>query len=87
MSEQIQRSIKIPDELGNKRFDQVAAQLFPDYSRARLKTWILDGNLTVDGEVRKPKEKLVGGEQLSLEVVLQSEGEWLPEAIDFPIVF
>jgi 23S rRNA pseudouridine1911/1915/1917 synthase len=87
MSEQIQHSIKVPNELGNKRFDQIAAQLFPDYSRARLKTWIVDGNLTVDGEMRKPKEKLVGGEMLTIDVVMQAEGEWLPEKIDFPIVF
>ena len=87
MTDQIQQSIQVPDELGNKRFDQVAAQLFPDFSRARLQTWIKDGNLTVDGAVKKGKDKLIGGETLQLSVELTPEGEWLPEAIDFPIVF
>ena len=87
MSEQIQHSITVPEELGNTRFDQIAANLFPDFSRARLQTWIKDGQLLVDGEQRKPKEKLVGGETLTLDVVLQAEGEWLPEAMDIPIVY
>jgi len=87
MSEQIELSQKVPDELGNKRFDQIAAQLFPDFSRARLQAWIKQGDLTVDGEPRKAKEKLIGGEILALDVVTQAEGEWLPEPIDFPVVF
>ena len=87
MSEHIQQSIKVPNELGNKRFDQVAAQLFPDFSRARLQSWIKEGNLTVDGDTRKAKEKLVGGELLEISVVTQAEGEWLPEEMDIPIVY
>jgi len=87
MTDQIQQSIQVPDELGNKRFDQIAAQLFPDFSRARLQTWIKEGSLTVDGTVKKGKDKLIGGELLELNVALTPEGEWQPEAIDFPIVF
>lgn len=87
VSEQIQNSIRVPDELGNKRFDQVAATLFPDFSRARLQTWIKDGQLLVDGKVKKAKEKLIGGETLTLDVELQPEGEWLPEPMDIPIVY
>ncbi len=87
MSEQIQHSIKIPNELGNKRFDQIAAILFPDFSRARLKTWIMDGQLLADGKQFKPRDKLVGGEMLVLDVTLQAEGEWLPEKMDLEIIF
>jgi len=87
MSDQIQQSIQVPNELGNKRFDQVAAQLFPDFSRARLQTWIKEGNLLVDGAPKKAKEKLIGGETLTLDVSLQAEGEWLPEEMDIPVVY
>lgn len=87
MSEQIQQIILVPDELGNKRFDQIAVQLFPDFSRARLQTWIKSGQLLVDGQNRQPKDKLVGGENLSLNVTMQAEGEWLPEDIPLDIVF
>ena len=33
------------------RLDQVLADLFPEYSRSKLKTWIQDGNVAVNGEV------------------------------------
>ena len=33
------------------RLDQVLADLFPEYSRSKLKTWIQDGNVAGNGEV------------------------------------
>ena len=47
MSEQISLQAEVPIDLGGKRLDQVLAQLFPDYSRSRIKTWILDDKITV----------------------------------------
>jgi len=87
MSEQIQMSIEVPPELGNKRLDQIAAELFPDFSRAKLQSWIKDGQLLVDGKAMKPKDKLIGGEQLSIEVKLEAEGEWEAQKMDLPIVY
>ncbi|MGB0360851.1 MAG: RNA pseudouridine synthase, partial [Endozoicomonas sp.] len=71
----IQESIKVPDELGGKRFDQIAASCFSGFSRARLQAWIRDGFLLVDGEVRKTKDKLYGGELLTLFVEIENEGQ------------
>ncbi|UTW46653.1 23S rRNA pseudouridine(1911/1915/1917) synthase RluD [bacterium SCSIO 12696] len=70
-----------------KRLDQVAAELFSDYSRSRIKQWIDEGALTVNGEVRKPKDRLVGGEQLILQATVEPAGEWLPEAMPLNIVY
>jgi 23S rRNA pseudouridine1911/1915/1917 synthase len=33
-----------------RRFDQVAAELFADYSRSRLQQWIKRGQLVIDGQ-------------------------------------
>lgn len=87
MSDPISHSVEVPFELGNKRLDQVAAQLFGDYSRSRLQQWIKDGQLTVDGEVWRGRDKLVGGEQLRLEAQLQAEGDWQAEDIPLDIVY
>lgn len=87
MSSKVSESIQVPFSEGNKRLDQVAAKLFPDFSRSRLQQWIKDGHLTVDGETWRGRDKLVGGEQLSLEVEVQSEGDWQPEAMDLDIVY
>ena len=87
MADLIEQQLRVPDEFNGKRFDQVAAELFPDYSRSRLQAWIKDGSLTVDGQQRKAKEKLFGGEQLSLCAELESQGEWQAEEIPLDIVY
>ncbi len=69
------------------RLDQVAAELFADYSRSRLQIWIKEGALKVDGKPRKTRDKLYGGEMLSLNAEAEEQGEWLPEAMDLDIVY
>ena len=87
MSEQINQTVEVPHELGNKRLDQVAAQLFPDFSRSRLQQWIKEGHLTVDGDVWRGRDKLVGGETLVLETELEAEGDWQAEDIPLDIIY
>ncbi len=37
------RTAEISEELDGARFDRALAQLFPEFSRSRLKSWVLDG--------------------------------------------
>ena len=83
----VEQQLAVPDDPGGMRFDQAAVVLFPDYSRSRLQAWIKSGALTVDGQVRKAKEKLMGGELLALSAELEPQGAWLPEDIALDIVF
>jgi 23S rRNA pseudouridine1911/1915/1917 synthase len=87
MSNSIQASVFVPINLGNKRLDKIAAELFPDFSRSRLQQWIVDGKLTVDGEIRRGRDKMIGGENLELDVVLEAEGDWEAEDIPLNIVY
>nr|WP_257296440.1 23S rRNA pseudouridine(1911/1915/1917) synthase RluD [Endozoicomonas sp. YOMI1] len=87
IKETIKESVTVPDDQGGRRFDQIAAACFPEFSRARLQDWIREGCLVVDGDARKPKEKLYGGEQLSLSVEVQPEGQWEAENIPLDIVY
>ncbi|MBL4797911.1 MAG: 23S rRNA pseudouridine(1911/1915/1917) synthase RluD [Blastopirellula sp.] len=87
MSNSIQASVFVPIHLGNKRLDKIAAELFPDFSRSRLQQWIVDGKLTVDGETRRIRDKMVGGENLELDVILEAEGDWEAEDIPLEIVY
>jgi len=77
----------VPAELGHKRFDQVAALLFSAYSRSRIKLWIQDGQLTVDGDLRKPKDKLIGGETLELNAMVAPTEQWEAEPIDLDVIY
>lgn len=64
------------------RLDQVLAELFADYSRSKLQTWIKSGRVQVNGVTLKPKDKLEGGEEITLdaepEVVITCEPEEIP---------
>ncbi len=86
MAEQIELQARVSPELAGGRLDQIAAQLFPDYSRSRLQEWIKSGELTVDGRVRKAREKLLADELLTLRAEVEDEERWQPEAIALDIV-
>ncbi|MFD1217973.1 23S rRNA pseudouridine(1911/1915/1917) synthase RluD [Microbulbifer celer] len=87
MSNQIHIDIKVPAECAGHRFDQIAADLIPDYSRARLQNWIKGGQLTVDGRSAKPKDKLFGGEQLQLRAEMEPQGDWEAQPMDLDVVY
>ncbi len=87
MSETEQFKARVPEECCGMRLDQVLVRLFPDYSRARLQQWIRQGHVLVDRSRRKPKEKMLGGEQIELTVVMEEEVVWCPQAIPLDIVF
>src|SRR5690606_11354000 len=86
MKEVFELSAQVPVSMHGQRFDQVASELFPDFSRSRLQSWIRDGQLKLDGRMAKPKEKLIGGEFLELNAELEAQGDWEPEAIALDIV-
>ena len=77
----------IPAELAGQRLDQALARLFPEYSRSRLKTWLLAGTLRVDGGSPRPRDPVRGGES----VLLLGEPEAViaaaPEAMELDVVF
>jgi len=77
----------VPAHLSGRRLDQVAAELFAAYSRTRLQQWIRDGALQVDGRTGKTRDKVLGGECLTLNARLEAEGEWLPQPVPFDIIF
>ncbi|NND65646.1 MAG: RNA pseudouridine synthase, partial [Gammaproteobacteria bacterium] len=58
----------VPEASAGRRFDQVAAKLFPDYSRERLKQWIKEGVLTIDGHQLRPRDAVTAGAILQLDV-------------------
>ncbi|MGB0732516.1 MAG: 23S rRNA pseudouridine(1911/1915/1917) synthase RluD [Pontibacterium sp.] len=87
MSEEISLSIIVPDSLAGKRLDQAVAELFPDYSRSRLTTWIKEGQLLVDGAAKRPRDKLLGGEKVEIHTALEVIEEHKPQDIPLNIVY
>lgn len=77
----------VPMELAGQRLDQVAAGLFPVYSRSRLSEWIKAGALTVDGAKARPRASLLGGEVLRLETELSVDTEDDAQPVEFTRMF
>ena len=77
----------VPAELSGQRLDKALARMFPEYSRSRLKSWLLQGFITVDERAMRPRDAVTGGESVLLqpqpETALTSE----PEAQDLDIIF
>ncbi len=88
MSEHVSLAANVPDLLVGKRLDRAIAEMFPDFSRMRLKEWILAGHVSVDGKVvTKPRAKLIGGEDITIEAEIEEAVTYAPEDIPLDIVY
>ena len=62
MAQQIELTHTVNESQLGQRLDQAIAELFTDFSRSRLKEWLLEGKVQVDGQViTKPRTKVRGG--------------------------
>jgi 23S rRNA pseudouridine1911/1915/1917 synthase len=66
---------RLPQEFSGLRLDQALARLLPEHSRSRLKSWIDEGRVRVDGTTWEAKRRVAGGERL----------EVVPRAADAPL--
>ncbi|MFT5635167.1 MAG: 23S rRNA pseudouridine1911/1915/1917 synthase [Cognaticolwellia sp.] len=88
MAEIIQHRDTVPESCLGKRFDQTLAEMFPDYSRSRLKEWILAGHVTVDGVViDKAREKMFGGELIAIDTEVESEVRFQAQDLPLNIIY
>ncbi len=77
----------IPAELAGQRVDHALVALFPTYSRARLQQWLREGMISVDGATPRAKDKVRGGEQVTLSAQPIAETVWAAEEVSFRIVY
>ncbi len=82
----IKQTRHLNSDQAGKRIDQAATELFPDYSRARLQSWIREGSLTLNGSTVLPKQRVAGGEIIRLEVELELDNEVLSQEIPIDII-
>lgn len=84
--EQATEEFTINIEFEGERLDHVLLHYFPDLSRSRLQSWIKNKQVTLNDQVIiKPKQKVLGGESLSVVPTMQDQGEWKSVDIDFEV--
>lgn len=74
------------DESG-ARIDKLASQVFTDFSRAQLQSWVSDGSLLCNDSMQKPKYRVKVADVLHLSTTLQQHSEDQPENIDIDVVY
>lgn len=82
----IAHQAQVPLALAGQRLDRVVAELFPDYSRSRLADWIKAEKLLIDGRVARPRDPVVGGEQVTLHAILDTQVHAEAELIPLHLV-
>ena len=81
------RSAVVPDAASGRRFDAVLAELFPEFSRSRLAEWIKSGDARLDGQLARPRDPVRGGQQVSLDAVLDTQTHALPQDIPLQVLY
>jgi 23S rRNA pseudouridine1911/1915/1917 synthase len=75
--------MRLPPQAASRRLDQALADAWPEYSRSKLKRWIDEGWLRVDGRLPKPRERVAGGERILLDA--PAEDAVTPAAEPIPL--
>ena len=77
----------VPDSAAGRRFDAVLAELFPDFSRSRLASWIKSGDARLDGREVRPRDPVRGGETVTLNAELEVQTHSEPEDIALDVLY
>lgn len=79
--------LMVPEDTLGERFDVVVAQLCPQFSRSQLQKWIKSGDILLNNQKAKTRDKVFGGEEVIVAPIQTEQTYDLPEAIDLDIVF
>ena len=86
-SEYRQRLI-VPGELKGERFDRALNVLIPEFSRSQIVRWMVEGAVSVNGELVKPSRHVQGGEEVKICAEWSNTEEWQPESgVEFKIAY
>jgi len=77
----------IPVEFLGERLDRVAAELCPQFSRSQIQKWIKSGDLKLNDVTASVRDKVSGGDEITITPVLSPKITDLPETIDLDVVY
>ncbi|MYH45999.1 MAG: 23S rRNA pseudouridine(1911/1915/1917) synthase RluD [Gammaproteobacteria bacterium] len=81
----IVRRETVSNSMAGLRLDRAAADLFPEFSRSRLQLWIKGGNLTVNSQNMKQKDRLRAGDVIEIDAELATDDELTAEAMELDV--
>lgn len=78
---------KVSKEQTGRRLDQALALLFPEHSRARLKSWVAQGVVKVNGLQKRPRDKVTVGDNIVIKAMVEKASEAIAQPIPLNIVY
>jgi 23S rRNA pseudouridine1911/1915/1917 synthase len=87
MTDKVQHTMTIPENLAGLRLDQALSKLLPDHSRTQIQEWIKKEELTVDGLVAKNKAIVIGGEIIVINAAIKQQPQWEAQPIELNIIY
>ena len=71
----------LPAEAAGQRLDRALAAIYDQYSRARISDWIKRGEVLVNEATARPRDRMSGGEIITIEARIEADTGPEPEAI------
>jgi 23S rRNA pseudouridine1911/1915/1917 synthase len=78
---------RVPESHAGLRLDQALPELFRDFSRSRLQQWVREGRVRVDGTVRRGRDKVLGGERVEVDAVLERRDDVAAEELPLHVIY
>jgi 23S rRNA pseudouridine1911/1915/1917 synthase len=79
--------VVVPPHLAGARLDAALAQLLPDQSRSRLKRWIQQSAVLVDGAARDPSDPVHAGQEITVRRPPREADGPQPEKMELEILY
>ncbi|MCC5795051.1 MAG: 23S rRNA pseudouridine(1911/1915/1917) synthase RluD [Chromatiales bacterium] len=78
--------LSITEAQHGRRLDQALAELLPDYSRSRIKQWILAGDVLLDGSPGEPRTRVSAGQAVRVAASFATDEVPAAQSMTLPIV-
>ena len=80
-------TLDLPASAAGLRLDQALAAALPQYSRARLQRWIREGAVSAQGRPVRARDRVRGGEQLTVRAEFAPEDRVAAERLPLDVLF
>ncbi len=77
----------VEDDEAGKRLDNLIASRLSGFSRTRITKLIRDGDILVQNAIRKPSYRVSAGESICGRLYSDSSPEFIPEPVEFEIIY
>lgn len=77
----------IPESHADERLDQALARLMPEYSRTQIQEWIESGQILVNDKPARAKNRLRGGESVTVTISERIQPQWQAQQIPLNIIY